>query len=67
VRPEDRQGGLAGVFGISCILYLRVEHKAWKCCCNIPVQKLIDNKDDFLQQIILITDLIYADSTVKRD
>jgi hypothetical protein len=41
-------GGFNGAVdaGTSRILYLRVEHKAWKCCGDIPVEKLIHDKNN---------------------
>jgi len=42
--PRGLNGALND--GTSRILYLRVEHKAWKCCGDIPVQKLIHDQNN---------------------
>ena len=37
--------------GISRVLDLRIEDKAWKCCGNIPVDKVFYNQDNIDKQL----------------
>jgi hypothetical protein len=64
--PRDLNGALDA--GTSRILYLRVEHKAWKCCGDIPVQKLIHDKNNITINAVTSSNIHrFSKNSQKKD